>query len=113
MAERGNLAPLRQQPVELVGEGLLVPSESAVEVLRFRQPLLQEVAYEGWLTHRRKILHRQIGETIERMYPHHRDEQALVSMAKQGRQQLEELFAQEREALAQRQSAGRWDQSTE
>jgi class 3 adenylate cyclase/tetratricopeptide (TPR) repeat protein len=55
---------------ELVSEGLLGESEGAADVFRFRQPLLQEVAYEGWLTHRRKALHRQIGETIERMYPH-------------------------------------------
>jgi len=42
---------------------------------------------------------------LERMWPHHRDEQVLVSMSRQGRQQLEELFAQERaerQAQAQR-----------
>jgi class 3 adenylate cyclase/tetratricopeptide (TPR) repeat protein len=55
---------------ELVSDGLLTESESATDAFRFRQPLLQEVAYEGWLTHRRRALHRQIGETIERMYPH-------------------------------------------
>ena len=55
---------------ELVSGGLLSQSESSADVFRFRQPLLQEVAYEGWLSHRRKALHRQIGETIERMYPH-------------------------------------------
>jgi glutathione-regulated potassium-efflux system ancillary protein KefC len=33
---------------------------------------------------------------LEAFWPHHRDEQALVSMARKGRQQLEELFAQER-----------------
>jgi tetratricopeptide (TPR) repeat protein len=27
------------------------------------------VAYQGWLTHRRRAIHRLIGETIERMYP--------------------------------------------
>jgi len=40
---------------------------------------------------------------LERMWPHHQDEQALVSMARQGRQQLEELFAQERETVKARQ----------
>lgn len=55
---------------ELVGEGLLNESESSPDVFRFRQPLLQEVAYESWLSHRRRSLHRRIGETIERMYPH-------------------------------------------
>ncbi len=34
---------------------------------------------------------------LERTWPHHRDEQVLMSMSRQGRQQLEELFAQERQ----------------
>jgi glutathione-regulated potassium-efflux system ancillary protein KefC len=34
---------------------------------------------------------------IETAWPHHKDEERLISMAKAGRQQLEELMAQERE----------------
>ncbi|MGR6804832.1 glutathione-regulated potassium-efflux system protein KefC [Sphaerotilus natans] len=37
-------------------------------------------------------------EQLEQLWPHHRDEKMLVSMARQGRRQLEELFAQERAA---------------
>ena len=37
-------------------------------------------------------------EQLEQLWPHHRDEKLLVSMARQGRRQLEELFAQERAA---------------
>jgi glutathione-regulated potassium-efflux system ancillary protein KefC len=33
---------------------------------------------------------------LETLWPHHRDEKTLLSMARKGRQQLEELFAQER-----------------
>jgi len=55
---------------ELVDQALLAKSEVVPDVFRFRQPLLQEVAYEGWLSHRRKTLHREIGEAIERMYSH-------------------------------------------
>jgi glutathione-regulated potassium-efflux system ancillary protein KefC len=33
---------------------------------------------------------------LEALWPHHRDEKTFVSMARKGRQQLEELFAQER-----------------
>ena len=33
---------------------------------------------------------------IEEMWPHHKDEERLISLAKAGRQQLEELMAQER-----------------
>ena len=53
---------------ELVDQALLAESEVGPDVFRFRQPLLQEVAYEGWLSHRRKMLHQRIGEAIERMY---------------------------------------------
>jgi glutathione-regulated potassium-efflux system ancillary protein KefC len=35
-------------------------------------------------------------EQIEQMWPHHNDEERLISLAKAGRQQLEELMAQER-----------------
>jgi glutathione-regulated potassium-efflux system ancillary protein KefC len=35
-------------------------------------------------------------EQLEQMWPHHKDEERLISMARAGRQQLEELMAQER-----------------
>ena len=35
-------------------------------------------------------------EQLEQMWPHHKDEERLISMAKAGRQQLEQLMAQER-----------------
>jgi class 3 adenylate cyclase/tetratricopeptide (TPR) repeat protein len=53
---------------ELVNQGLVAESDGTADLFRFRQPLLQEVAYEGWLLHRRRALHRRIGETIERLY---------------------------------------------
>ena len=66
----------------------------------------------GWHPHHaRQLAHRFRQHSvaqIKAMYPHHRDEQALVSMAKQGRQQLEELFAQEREALSSHRPQG-WE----
>jgi len=39
---------------------------------------------------------------LERMRPHSQDEAKLIAIAKQGRQQLEELFAQEREQASKR-----------
>ena len=66
----------------------------------------------GWQPHEARQLamrfRQHLVSQVERMYPHHRDEQALVSMARQGRQQLEELFAQEREALQRRRPGGGW-----
>jgi glutathione-regulated potassium-efflux system ancillary protein KefC len=37
-------------------------------------------------------------ELFEQMYPHYRDSAKLIAVAKQGRQQLEEQMAQERES---------------
>lgn len=66
----------------------------------------------GWHPHHARQLaqrfRRHSVEQLEKMWPHHQDEQALVSMSKQGRQQLEELFAQERAAVTQRRQTG-WE----
>ena len=66
----------------------------------------------GWHPHHARQLalrfRRHSVRQLEDMWPHHRDQATLVSLAKQGRQQLEELFAQEREALSQRSRQGGW-----
>jgi glutathione-regulated potassium-efflux system ancillary protein KefC len=68
------------------------------------------MAQLGWHPHHARQLAQRFRQhsvaQLDKMYPHHQDEQALVSMAKQGRQQLEELFAQERASLAQRRPQG-------
>ncbi len=47
---------------------------------------------------------------LELMRPHSQDEAKLIAIAKQGRQQLEDLFAQEREqAMAARGQRGGWE----
>jgi glutathione-regulated potassium-efflux system ancillary protein KefC len=64
----------------------------------------------GWQPHRARTLamrfRRHSLEQLEQAYPHHRDEAKLVSMARAGRQQLEELFAQERAAREVRRREG-------
>ena len=69
----------------------------------------------GWHPHHARQLaarfKRHSVSQLEQMWPHHQDEQALVSMAKQGREQLEELFAQEREAVQGRRQEGWGSQS--
>ena len=45
---------------------------------------------------------------IDAMAPHRKDEDKLIAVAKQGRQQLDELFAQERGDAAQRQVTAGW-----
>jgi len=51
---------------------------------------------------------------IEQTWPLHKDEAALIAVAKQGRQQLEELFAQEREQRQQqRKQPPGWSQGAD
>ena len=45
---------------------------------------------------------------LARMAPHCRDESTLISLARAGRQQLEQLFAQERQQAAERQARAGW-----
>jgi glutathione-regulated potassium-efflux system ancillary protein KefC len=59
----------------------------------------------GWHPHHARQMamrfRRHSVQQLEKFWPHHKDEKALVAMAKQGRQQLEELFAQERQQAPQ------------
>ena len=52
-------------------------------------------------------------EQLEVMRPHFGDEAKLIAAAKQGRQQLEELFAQERAAARRREQRSGWGQAQE
>ncbi|HIV70038.1 MAG TPA: glutathione-regulated potassium-efflux system protein KefC [Candidatus Aquabacterium excrementipullorum] len=91
---------LRDRGVTLIEretlDAALMSSRSVLELL-------------GWHPHQARQLamrfRRHSVSQLERMWPHHKDQGAMVSMAKQGRQQLEELFAQERAQARQEQ---RW-----
>jgi len=56
----------------------------------------------GWQPHQARTLamrfRRHTVKQLEEMLPHARDEARFIAMARQGRQQLEELFAQERDS---------------
>ena len=64
----------------------------------------------GWQPHHARTLamrfRRHNVEQIEAMWPHRKDQARLVSMARAGRQQLEELFAQERREREERRREG-------
>jgi len=66
----------------------------------------------GWQPHQARTLamrfRRHNTAQIDAMAPHWKDEDKLIAAAKQGRQQLEELFAQERGDAAQRQVTAGW-----
>jgi glutathione-regulated potassium-efflux system ancillary protein KefC len=71
----------------------------------------------GWHPHDARNLalrfRRHNIEQLDRMAPHWKDEDRLVTAAKQGRRQLEELFAQERDAAKKRQARTGWDVEAE
>jgi glutathione-regulated potassium-efflux system ancillary protein KefC len=98
---------LRDRGVTLIEretlDAALMSSRSVLELL-------------GWHPHQARQLamrfRRHSVAQLERMWPHHKDEGRLMSMAKQGRQQLEELFAQERaQALQEQRRRHHWDHS--
>ena len=66
----------------------------------------------GWQPHQARNLamrfRRHNLEQLDKMAPLWKDEDQLIAAAKQGRQQLEELFAQERDEAAQRRVKAGW-----
>ena len=85
----------------------LVERETLDSALASARSVLEQL---GWLPHHARQLamrfRRHSVEQIERVWPHHKDEAKLVAMAKAGRQQLEELFAQERVQRRERKVEG-------
>jgi len=66
----------------------------------------------GWQPHQARNLalrfRRHNVAQLAEMAPHRKDEARLIAVAKQGRQQLEELFALERKQAAERQARAGW-----
>ena len=73
--------------LELLGQS---PHEARQHAMRFRQHNLA---------------------LFEQLYPHHKDRAKVIAVVKQGRAQLEEQMAKEREQLAQKPSAGWHDEA--
>jgi glutathione-regulated potassium-efflux system ancillary protein KefC len=71
----------------------------------------------GWERHQARTLalrfRRHNVEQLGKMAPHRKDEAKLIAAAKQGRQQLEELFAQERAEAAKRNVRIGWSDSAD
>jgi glutathione-regulated potassium-efflux system ancillary protein KefC len=95
---------LREQGVTCIEretlDAALMTGRSALEAL-------------GWESHAARNLamrfRRHTIEQLDLMAPHRQDEARLIAAVKQGRQQLESLFAQEREALAKRRHRAGWE----
>jgi len=98
-----HLFELRELGVTLIEretlDSALMSGRSALQVL-------------GWLPHQARTLamrfRRHNIEQLKALAPHRQDEARLIAAAKQGRRQLEELFAQEREEARRKQLGSAW-----
>ncbi|MFY7940535.1 MAG: glutathione-regulated potassium-efflux system protein KefC, partial [Burkholderiaceae bacterium] len=95
---------LREQGVTCIEretlDSALMTGRSALELL-------------GWERHAARNLamrfRRHTIEQLELMAPHRQDEARLIAAVKQGRQQLESLFAQERKEQANKRHQAGWE----
>ena len=71
----------------------------------------------GWERHQARTLalrfRRHNVAQLLKIAPHRKDEAKLIAAAKQARQQLEELFAQERDEAAQRDRRKGWSDDSD
>ncbi|CAN5890752.1 glutathione-regulated potassium-efflux system protein KefC [soil metagenome] len=88
----------------------MIERETLDSALMSARSVLEQL---GWEPHHARTLalrfRRHNVDQLAKMAPHRKDEAKLIAAAKQGRQQLEELFAQERDEAARRQSRSSWD----
>jgi len=92
----------------------LIERETLDSALMSARSALEQL---GWQPHQARNLalrfRRHNVEQLAAMAPHRRDEARLIAVAKQGRQQLEELFAIERQQAAERQARAGWSGSAD
>lgn len=87
----------------------LIERETLDSALMSARSVLEEL---GWERHQARTLamrfRRHNVDQLIKMGPHRKDEAKLIAVAKQGRQQLEALFAQERDEAAMRDARVGW-----
>jgi len=87
----------------------LIERETLDSALMSARSVLEEL---GWERHQARTLalrfRRHNVDALMKMAPHRKDEARLIAAARQGRQQLEAQFAQERGEAAQRKVRGDW-----
>ncbi|MCE9660959.1 MAG: glutathione-regulated potassium-efflux system protein KefC [Burkholderiales bacterium] len=87
----------------------LIERETLDSALMTARSALEQL---GWQPHQARNLalrfRRHNVAQLAAMAPHRKDEARLIAVAKQGRQQLEELFALERQQAAERQARAGW-----
>ncbi|HEV7578733.1 MAG TPA: glutathione-regulated potassium-efflux system protein KefC [Caldimonas sp.] len=92
----------------------LIERETLDSALMSARSALEQL---GWLPHQARNLalrfRRHNVAQLAAIAPHRKDEARLIAAAKQGRQQLEELFALERQQAAERQARAGWSGAAE
>jgi glutathione-regulated potassium-efflux system ancillary protein KefC len=92
----------------------LIERETLDSALMSGRSVLEEL---GWERHQARTLamrfRRHNVEQLLKLGPHRKDEAKLIAAAKEGRRQLEELFAQERDEAATRQGRVGWSDDAE
>lgn len=88
-----------------------VERETLDAALMSGRSVLERLGFERHQSRTMALRFRQHNiELVEQMRPHFGDEAKLIAIAKQGRQQLEELFAREREEARERRSRAGWSE---
>ncbi len=88
-----------------------VERETLDAALMSGRSVLERLGFERHQSRTMALRFRQHNiELVEKMRPHFGDEAKLIAIAKQGRQQLEELFAREREEARERRSRTGWSE---
>ncbi len=92
----------------------LIERETLDSALMSARSVLEQL---GWQPHQARNLalrfRRHNVAQLAAIAPHRKDEARLIAAAKQGRQQLEELFAIERQQAAERQARAGWSETAE
>ena len=87
----------------------MIERETLDSALMSARSVLEEL---GWERHQARTLalrfRRHSVDQLVKMGPHRKDETKLIAVAKQGRQQLEQLFAQERDEAVKRDGRLGW-----
>ncbi|MGZ3241592.1 MAG: NAD-binding protein, partial [Burkholderiaceae bacterium] len=95
---------------DLMDRGVtIIERETFESALLLGRQVLQQLGFGAYRARQVTMKFREHNlKTLHAVYPHYRDQQQLVSMAKQAREELEEMFARDAEALATEQQQAGW-----
>src|SRR5450830_912293 len=95
---------------DLMDRGVTVLERETFEsALQMGRQVLRQLDFGAYRAHRAAMKFRAHNiETLNKLYPHYKDQQQLVSMAVQAREELEAMFASDHEAIVSGEQH-RWD----